>query len=101
MLAPTRILYVSPIKVWEARLKQDLTLPIGSLAIFGKFLRRKYDESARLNLHIGSLAILEKFLRFNPNQLANPNLGGWLFNPKHGDEDAKPARESKSRRLAI
>ena len=54
---------------------------------------------ARFDLPIGSLAILEKFLRFNPNQLGNPNHGDWLFNPKHGDEDAKPARESKSQRL--
>ena len=84
-----------------SKIEARFDLPIGSLAIVGKFLRRKYNESARLNLPIGSLAILEKFLRFNPNQLANPNHGDWLFNPKHEDEDAKPARESKSWRLAI
>ena len=84
-----------------SKIEARFDLPIGSLAIVGKFLRRKYDESARLNLPIGSLAILEKFLRFNPNRLFNPKHGDWLFNPKHGDEDAKLARESKSRRLAL
>ena len=83
-----------------SKIEGRFDLLIGSLAISENSLEGSMTSPQELT-YWGSLAILEKFLRFNPNQLANPNLGGWLFNPKHGDEDAKPARESKSRRLAI